>query len=252
LYLLTNEYALADNSINCAKIYFLRIYDKNEVLTRFFIPCLSPSREVGLYDLVTNQFYGNSGTGEFLFGLPSGYQEVNYIESTGTQYIDTGVSYSVNNSYLTELQVVYNTTEPNNQIMGFNGHRGMGVGTYLASFWECEPEPMEAGVFYDLTWYKNGTEYSRSVNGIVYGGSDGNNIEWWTGNLLLFAAAADSTDSTVTYYSYAKYYAVKIYVNDALVRDFVPVINNKGEVGLFDFVTKQFYGNEGTGEFIAG
>jgi hypothetical protein len=48
-------------------------------------------------------------------------------------------------------------------------------------------------------------------------------------------------------------YLLKKYDNNGnLVRDYVPVINNKGEVGLFVFVTKQFYGNEGTGEFIAG
>ena len=203
-------------------------------------------------DIAYAKIDGGSSSPGYFTSRPDGYRMLNYIESTGTQYIDTGVSYSVNNSYLTELQVVYNTTEPNNQIMGFNGHRGMGVGTYLASFWECEPEPMEAGVFYDLTWYKNGTEYSRSVNGIVYGGSDGNYIEWWTGNLLLFAAAADSTNSTVTYYSYAKYYAVKIYVNDVLVRDFVPCKNSFGEAGMYDLLSGTFYGNVGTGKFNTG
>ena len=51
----------------------------------------------GLYDKVTNEFYGNAGTGEFIPAeistntvLPSGYEQLESIISTGTQYIDTG------------------------------------------------------------------------------------------------------------------------------------------------------------------
>lgn len=47
-----------------AKLYFCRIYD-NGTLVRDFIPCINASGEVGLYDLVTQAFYGNDGTGTF-------------------------------------------------------------------------------------------------------------------------------------------------------------------------------------------
>ena len=47
-------------------------------------------------------------------------------------------------------------------------------------------------------------------------------------------------------------YSCKIYDNGTLVRDFVPCKNPSGEVGLYDTVTERFYGNAGTGSFVAG
>ena len=46
-----------------------------------------------------------------------------------------------------------------------------------------------------------------------------------------------------------KLYSCQIYDNDVLVRDFVPCIKDDGEVGLYDIVGQQFYGNAGTGVF---
>ena len=45
-------------------------------------------------------------------------------------------------------------------------------------------------------------------------------------------------------------YSAKIWDNDILIRDYVPCKNSNGEIGLYDFVNNQFYGNSGTGEFI--
>ena len=42
--------------------------------------------------------------------LPSEYQQVEYIESTGTQYIDTGVLTSENNSFEVKAQLVHTNT----------------------------------------------------------------------------------------------------------------------------------------------
>ena len=45
------------------KMYYCKIYD-NDVLVRDFIPAVRDSDgKAGLYDLVTNQFYTNVGTG---------------------------------------------------------------------------------------------------------------------------------------------------------------------------------------------
>lgn len=64
-------------------------------------------------------------------------------------------------------------------------------------------------------------------------------------NVLLFTNAT-SKDNTV-----AKVYYLKIYDGETLVRDFIPFITRDGECGLYDLVTKQFYGNCGDGKFDA-
>lgn len=50
------------------KLYSFKIYD-NGTLIRDFIPCYRVAdNEVGLYDIVNNQFYTNQGTGSFTKG----------------------------------------------------------------------------------------------------------------------------------------------------------------------------------------
>lgn len=64
-------------------------------------------------------------------------------------------------------------------------------------------------------------------------------------NLTLFANSTSDDGVTI------KVYYLKIYDGDTLVRDFVPYINSSGESGLYDKVTRQFYGNSGDGTFEA-
>lgn len=47
-------------------------------------------------------------------------------------------------------------------------------------------------------------------------------------------------------------YACQIYDGGALTRDFIPCKDTMGNVGLYDLVGAQFYGNAGTGDFAAG
>lgn len=49
------------------KIYSCKIY-KSGVLTRDFVPCKNLSGSIGLYDLVSAQFYQNAGFGTFIAG----------------------------------------------------------------------------------------------------------------------------------------------------------------------------------------
>ena len=62
---------------------------------RVFQPVLDSNNIPCLLDKINNKFYYNKGTGSFTYGgiqtPKDGYTEVEYIESNGTQYIDTGV-----------------------------------------------------------------------------------------------------------------------------------------------------------------
>ena len=92
-----------DSRSTSAKLYEFKIYSE-DVLVRNFVPCIRKSdEEIGLYDLVTNKFFENKGTVAFTAGPENiekrslnftynyvGYEELEYIQSTGTQYIDTG------------------------------------------------------------------------------------------------------------------------------------------------------------------
>jgi len=99
------------------RIYYLKIYD-NTTLVRDFIPVRVGN--IGyMYDRVSKQLFANKGTGNFILGqdvanlipnirrvfrfgnkrfvMPMPYDSrVEYLESTGTQWIDTGVLYRSN------------------------------------------------------------------------------------------------------------------------------------------------------------
>ena len=53
-------------------------------------------------------------------------------------------------------------------------------------------------------------------------------------------------------FSYIKLYDCKIYIEDMLVRNLVPVKDKNNVVCLFDKVYEEFYYNKGTGSFIGG
>ena len=80
---------------NPSKIYYLKIYQSNELVFDG-IPVLDNEGTPCMYDLVTETFFYNQGTGEFSYGIEEDeYSEnhtpIKYIETNGTQYIDTGV-----------------------------------------------------------------------------------------------------------------------------------------------------------------
>ena len=63
-----------------------------------------------------------------------------------------------------------------------------------------------------------------------------------------------SADNIVYYKSHrnAACYGVRIYRNDVLIHNLVPVEREDGELGLLDIITNKFYANAGTGTFEKG
>ena len=79
---------IADSSL---QIFYLRITDTSGNLVRDLRPCLDAKGIPCMYDRITKKYFHNKGTGTFGYGDRIGYQEIEYIESNGTQYIDTGI-----------------------------------------------------------------------------------------------------------------------------------------------------------------
>lgn len=50
-----------------ARLYFCKIWD-GETLVRAFVPVINSDNEIGLFDIVNQTFYKNSGSGQFLAG----------------------------------------------------------------------------------------------------------------------------------------------------------------------------------------
>ena len=264
LMVFSSEYQqVVSNSNTKAKLYSAKIYDHNENLVRDFIPCYRISDgEAGLYDLVEGKFYTNDGDGEFLVGLPDNYRKIEYIEGTGTQYIDTGFKDlgGITSKYKAEWTgmdgCVYIIGTTNSSVpYGRNGGAYIGDKTWILNYGDVFPTAEYAESALNKVF---DVEFS-TVSGNAYLIVDGNTlIENTTAqtvaddNLMVFSSDYDLANSRAA--TKAKLYSAKIYDhNGALVRDFTPAYNTStGEAGLWDSVTRTFFTNQGEGEFLKG
>lgn len=243
-----------------AKLYSCRIYD-NGILIRNFIPCINEENEIGLYDFVNSKFYGNAGTGVFIPGpsrvaLPSGYTQLEYIESTGTQYVDTGFNITSINYQNLKMSIIC-------EKIG----QGTSANTWLIDGSSTTNAYFYMGVYNGKYYYGYGT--SDHDTGIAAG--SGKKVYILDIPLKKFSVS-NEVDVSITIgkvtssgpimlfgFSYSgirsyaeKVYSCQIYDNGVLTRNFVPCKNPSGAIGLYDLVNSKFYGNAGTGIFTAG
>lgn len=179
-------------------------------------------------------------------GLPSGYKQLEYIESSGTQFIDTGIKAKNNTKVIAECNITYGT----NWVMILGSYD---TGAYFS--WWANATNIYAyygsqnksgnGATGKQTIIANGSKWSDSANSFVF--SDAS----FTAPSTMYLFSVHNGGSSYANAS-MKLYACQIYDNGALVRNFVPCKNSSGAVGLYDTVEKQFYTNAGTGTFTAG
>lgn len=182
--------------------------------------------------------------------------EVEYLQSSGTQCIETNIKYNVNNSYKIELYgSIGSTTEY--ALHGWDAGGAFGLYKNKLSNGNAS--------FGSLTFQGNtllfnyvidagvSTQSTLSVdwNGTTYSGSRAH------GSLATYAANRGyhlfcmwSNTARKKYIS-GKIYYCKIYVNDSLAEDLIPV--RIGQVGyLYDKISGELFGNSGTGSFTLG
>ncbi len=254
-----------------AKVYFAKIYD-NDIIVRDLVPAKRKiDNAIGMWDKVEGKFYPNAGTGVFTGGsvvgslydivwrkapdIPSIYTRKNFIESTGTQYIDTGILASFSDNPKWTITAQETTTETSNKILIGNGNTGApnffgalsngkwGVGTASSGFYANVNHTVKA----DITYNIDSTHCWGTVNNISYSRTASSTP---SGNWTLFTGEASRSTE---FNSHAKVWGATLTLNNVLVRDFVPVVRNTDNVaGMYDIVNDTFYTNAGTGSFVVG
>ncbi len=94
-----------------------------------------------------------------------------------------------------------------------------------------------------------------SVDNLFFEYSEFNDFGQSTYDMYMFACNDDYQSSNkpkARSYTPAKIYYFKIWNNNILVRDFIPVLDKDGVPCMYDLVEHKFYYNAGTGDFIAG
>lgn len=203
--------------------------------------------------------------------LPVGYTQLEYIQSTGTQYIDSGI---VPASFDYEIETEFAFDSVNSGLSPFCAWGYMGLNSLprwlLASY--------QSGYLLNVnTTSKFGGQNTNkhTFNGKVL--LDGTTPKWncsidgviaiddttvlsessFTSNTLsiyLFARHNVNPDETETVGNYAsgKLYRHTVKKAGSVIQNLIPAKNSYNVVGLYDTVTGTFFTNDGTGTFTAG
>ncbi len=194
--------------------------------------------------------------------LPAGYTLLEYVESTGTQFVDTEFVHGFNT--IVDLRGGFSrvptdslwwcfcggrTAQKNADQFGMFMETSGSVPRFHVSVTSAAASkdllPVEAGRVYLFHLDRNGPS---TVDGVWYDTGNGNATAY---PFYLFAS---SEGNSLTSPGQVRIYSCKIMtrttVGAQLERDFVPCRNPLGEAGFWDFVTGKFYGNQGTGRLL--
>ena len=185
-------------------------------------------------------------------GLPSSYTAVDYLQSSGSQYIDTGRKLTQDSDITIDFRIVgeinrnagifgsresasknnlamFQTTSPNAFNVDFSEYQNHRF-TMVASSERTKIRMNKAGVWVNdilKTSWSDVADFETPTNGLIF--DIGNNN--WTGN-----------KAVMRLYSYT----------DGDAQRLVPCLDANGVPCLYDLISKTAFYNQGTGSFTWG
>lgn len=196
---------------------------------------------------------------EVVSSLPSTYQAVEYLESTGTQYINSGIS-------LNDKDFVISCDFEQSQYSTYYEQALFSIWTSYYNYWNCFI--LNNGI----TVYTEG--HHQITNSIIIGDRrkltlvrDGSNwvlsykyqkIEWSytptriNPTTLKIFTRGDTPNQSLSD-THTKMYGLEIEIEGNKEADFIPCYRKADhKPGMYDLVTNTFFTNQGTGEFVLG
>lgn len=250
----TNPYAIVRDL--GLKIYSCQMYN-GDVMIRDFRPCLHPKTlQPCMYDMVTKNYFFNAGTGQFKYEYT--FDTLEYLETDGNQWLDTG--YKPSNNTRVVGSALFNEWNGNtaNYVFGVFANRknyGFNVGSNRRYFnvpWGASVGLHDSGVLIKPE-FNTKFNFDISKNGCVI-----NDIEFIDSSRLTYAFSATESvyigwsNGTTALGMIGRIYPITIYENTVLKADYIPVRRLDGTVCMYDYISGEFKVNAGSGAFMAG
>lgn len=186
--------------------------------------------------------------------LPEGYNMVEYLESTGTQYINTNIRTFYKSHINLGFQIT-NYDDSTKTICGmFNtvrlyigAIRQFNVTSRYNATWLYYENPPIIGKDYNVEWDYDGKQCTMSCNNIVNTSKESLSS---TNDIPIYLFALNEK-STASQHSYARIKYFKMNTSISSI-DLIPAIDPNGRPCMYDLVTQQPFYNSGTGEFLTG
>lgn len=226
----------------------------------------------GVAKAVKKVYVGVGGVAQLIWPtggavLPPEYQQVLYIQSSGTQYIDVGMGITVTSSAMSfdiNMDMEFISIPSDNNGHTISGARNSGSGSSIQRYYtsvnatgwylgsgtsstQSSVKPVVEQPYNVVTHLAYGSQ-TLTIDGttVVTRSANSMNI---TRNLYLFRYNYSGTPA----YTSMKLYKCKITTQDGVQRDFYPCYRKSDNVaGLYDLANDVFYPNAGTGAFTAG
>ena len=195
-------------------------------------------------------------------GLPSSYTAVDYLQSTGTQWIEMGVAPNQNTKVVLKIKI--------NKFNGINGFSLIGsrkdtnsndqFTTYLDEYGGSRFLFRMDGQTQAISWTGlttdkiyivtlSGTEMKAELEDGTTVFSKTFSVHDFTSTVTMALFRAKGVNGT---YFPGRIYSCKHYSGDELIQDFMPCLDTEGVPCIFDFVSRNSFYNVGTGSFTWG
>lgn len=202
--------------------------------------------------------------------LPSGYTQLEYLQSSGTQYINTNMFYthvkatyeimSVGSTYIAIFGSRTSSSSSNQFAFGYAAHQSPKLWRFD---YESEHQALDSSlVGTELPWDGKHTISIEGNNGSILIDNNEINLGFATSMevssalpLYLFALNTNGTAGEIgntRIYSFKLYDTNFNFMSEKPVLNLVPARNSSGALGMYDTIGGKFYTNAGTGTFIAG
>ena len=223
------------------------------------LPTTVPTRDGAVFDgwyyngepLSASQIFTENAT---LTANWREYEELEFIQSSGTQWIDTLIYPKSTTRVETKIACLSNgyagwASSSSQEAFFF----GLAADGYLACSVSSNYTLTKSQVVNDyLPHVFDLTSGNQQVDGTTFGTDTIGDTATSAQTIYLFAQHAEwSSSAPATYVKHSLYYC-KIWDGDTLVRDYIPIKFEDGTYALFDKANGVPYYNEGTGTFSGG
>ena len=182
---------------------------------------------------------GTTGTGD--------YTDISYIESTGTQYINTRIGPTASTKI--ELVAEMSASKAYDHIFGsdiFMKAQWLDdTGTAIEAVKKNGQNQVSELTLGKHTYVMDMTDTANAItiDGTNYGSNIGH-VESTNCSLLLLSGYSGDGTIETEFCGIGKIYSCKIYYEDTLVANMKPVLTKSGTYGLLDTVNNTFYASE--------
>lgn len=179
-------------------------------------------------------------------GLPNGYTPLEYLQTNGSQYLDTGIKPNINTRVVMDAEltdkpplinatlfgVVPNTLATKSFAFYYAPIPGLFTAEIFSSNINQQRFSLDAYTRLKIDFNKEYVEVNGDKRTIIQDSLDSGQP------LTLFCL--NSQIGTKLYYATCKFYECKIFDNGALVRDYIPAKSPSGTSGIYDKVNNTF------------